>query len=82
MTAATAADDRLAFAPPKQPGLLRAFALAVLAHLLLVLALMQGLNWKRESQLAVEAELWSALPQEAAATYLAARRTNLPDSYS
>lgn len=66
MTAATAADDRLAFAPPKQPGLLRAFALAVLAHLLLVLALMQGLNWKRESQLAVEAELWSALPQEAA----------------
>jgi len=66
MTAATAADDRLAFAPPKQPGLLRAFALAVLAHLLLVLALMQGLNWKRESQLAVEAELWSALPQQAA----------------
>jgi colicin import membrane protein len=66
MTAVTAADDRLAFAPPKQPGLLRAFALAVLAHLLLVLALMQGLNWKRESQLAVEAELWSALPQEAA----------------
>jgi colicin import membrane protein len=56
----------LAFAPPKRPGLLRAFALAVLAHLLLVLALMQGLNWKRESQLAVEAELWSALPQEAA----------------
>jgi colicin import membrane protein len=56
----------LAFAPPKQPGLLRAFALAVLAHLLLVLALMQGLNWKRESQLAVEAELWSAVPQEAA----------------
>jgi colicin import membrane protein len=66
MIAATAADDRLAFAPPKQPGLLRAFALAVLAHLLLVLALMQGLNWKRESQLAVEAELWSAVPQEAA----------------
>jgi colicin import membrane protein len=66
MTAAAAADDRLAFAPPKQPGLLRAFVLAVLAHLLLVLALMQGLNWKRDSQLAVEAELWSAVPQEAA----------------
>jgi colicin import membrane protein len=62
-----AAADRLEFAPPPQPGLLRGFALAVLAHLLLVLALTQGLNWKRESQdAAVEAELWSALPQQAA----------------
>jgi colicin import membrane protein len=61
------ADDRLAFAPPPQPGLLRALALAVLAHLLLVLALMHGLQWKRETQnAAAEAELWSALPQEAA----------------
>ena len=67
MTAATAADDRLAFAPPKQPGLMRSFALAVLAHALLVLGLMQGLHWKRDSQeLAVEAELWSAVPQQAA----------------
>jgi colicin import membrane protein len=66
-TAATAADDRLAFAPPKQPGLMRSFALAVLAHALLVLGLMQGLQWKRDSQeLAVEAELWSAVPQQAA----------------
>lgn len=64
---AAAADDRLAFAPPKQPGLLRGFALAVLAHLLLVLALMHGLQWQRESQsAAVEAELWSAVPQQAA----------------
>jgi colicin import membrane protein len=61
------ADDRLAFAPPQQPGLLRAFGLAVVAHLLLVLALMHGLQWKREAQnAAAEAELWSALPQEAA----------------
>jgi colicin import membrane protein len=66
MTAAAAVDDRLAFAPPKQPGLLRAFGLAVLAHVLLVLALMQGLHWKRETQIAVEAELWSAVPQQAA----------------
>lgn len=62
-----AAGDRPEFAPPPQPGLLRAFVLAVIAHLLLVLALMHGLQWQRESENAVaEAELWSAVPQEAA----------------
>ena len=62
-----AAADRPEFAPPPQPGLLRAFALAVVAHLLLLLALTHGLHWQREVQdAAVEAELWSALPQEAA----------------
>lgn len=67
MNTAVADDDRLAFAPPKPPGLLRAFALAVLAHALLMLALMHGLHWKREGQESVvEAELWSALPQQAA----------------
>lgn len=61
------ADDRLAFAPPPQPGLVRAFVLAVIAHGLLVLALMHGLQWQRESENAVaEAELWSALPQQVA----------------
>jgi colicin import membrane protein len=61
------AADRPEFAPPPQPGLLRAFVLAVLAHLLLVAALMHGLQWQRETQDAVaEAELWSSLPQEAA----------------
>ncbi len=62
-----ATTDRLEFAPPKQPGLLRGFALAVLAHGLLVAGLMHGLQWKRDAQdAAVEAELWSALPREAA----------------
>ena len=62
-----ASRDRPEFAPPPEPALLRAFALAVLAHLLLVLALTQGLRWQRETQdAAVEAELWSALPQQAA----------------
>jgi len=62
-----AAADRPEFAPPPEPALLRAFALAVLAHLLLVVALTYGLHWKREAQdSAVEAELWSALPQQAA----------------
>jgi colicin import membrane protein len=62
-----AADDRPEFAPPPEPALLRAFVLAVLAHLLLLFALMHGLQWKRDAQdAAVEAELWSALPQQAA----------------
>ena len=57
-----AGSDRPEFAPPPEPALLRAFALAVLAHLLLVVALTYGLHWKREAQdAAVEAELWSAL---------------------
>ncbi len=59
--------DRLEFAPPPPPGLLRAFSLAVLAHLLLLGALTWGVHWKRqEDNPAVEAELWSALPQQAA----------------
>lgn len=62
-----AAADRPEFAPPPEPALLRAFGLAILAHVLLVLALMYGLRWQREAQDAgVEAELWSAVPQQAA----------------
>jgi colicin import membrane protein len=67
MQHAAAPNDRLAFAPPPQPGLLRAFVLAVIAHLLLLLALTQGLQWQREEQnIAAEAELWAAVPQQAA----------------
>ncbi|TSA14182.1 MAG: protein TolA, partial [Comamonadaceae bacterium] len=63
-----AATDRLDFVPPPAPGLLRALALAVLAHAFLLAALTWGVHWKREAAtLSVEAELWSALPQEAAA---------------
>jgi colicin import membrane protein len=59
--------DRLQFAPPPPPGMLRAFAFAIVAHLLLMLALTWGINWKRESvPLSAEAELWSRTPQEAA----------------
>jgi colicin import membrane protein len=61
------ATDRLEFAPPSQPGVLRAFVLAVLAHVLLMLALTWGINWKRESDtIAAEAELWASTPQAAA----------------
>lgn len=62
-----AASDRLEFVPPPPPGLLRAAALAVLAHAFLLAALTWGVQWKREAAtLSVEAELWSALPQQAA----------------
>lgn len=59
--------ERLEFAPPPTPGLLRALALAILAHGVLVAVLTAGVAWKREVVTAtVEAELWSAVPQEAA----------------
>jgi colicin import membrane protein len=45
-----AAADRLEFAPPPAPGMLRAVVLAVIAHLLLMLALTWGVNWKREAE--------------------------------
>lgn len=62
-----AAIDRLEFAPPPTPGLLRALGLAVLAHAFLLAALTWGVHWKREAvSVTVEAELWSALPQQAA----------------
>ena len=62
-----AAADRLEFAPPPPPGMLRAFVLAVIAHLLLAVALTQGLQWQRETpNVVAEAELWSAVPQQAA----------------
>jgi colicin import membrane protein len=61
------AADRLEFAPPPQPGLVRAFVLAIIAHVLLMLALTWGINWNRESEnRAAEAELWSSVPQQAA----------------
>jgi colicin import membrane protein len=62
-----AATDRLEFGPPPQPGLVRAFALAVLAHILLMIALTWGIRWNKEAEREVaEAELWSSVPQQAA----------------
>lgn len=63
----TIASGRNEFAPPPTPGFLRALALAILAHGLLVAMLTLGVQWKRDATpVAFEAELWSALPQEAA----------------
>ena len=60
-------DDRDQFAPPSAPARLRAITLAVLVHAVLIGALTWGVNWKSSSdQPAVEAELWAAVPQQAA----------------
>ena len=57
----------LEFAPPPTPGMLRAMGLAILAHLVLLAILAAGVQWKRDAvPQTVEAELWSALPVEAA----------------
>ena len=63
----TIASGRNEFAPPPTPGFLRALALAILAHGLLVAMLTLGVQWRRDATpTAFEAELWSAVPQEAA----------------
>ena len=62
---------RLEFAPPPAPKRLSAWALAVLAHLLLLAALTWGVQWNKDSvSVDVEAELWSAVPQAAAPKWI------------
>lgn len=61
-----AAAERLEFAPPPTRGWTPALVLAIAAHALLVAALTWGVNWKRDSVSVITAELWSAVPQEAA----------------
>lgn len=57
----------LDFAPPPTPGLVRSMTLALLAHLVLLAILAAGVAWKRETPMvAVQAELWAAVPVEAA----------------
>ena len=67
------ASHRLEFAPPPSPGSVRALGLAVIAHALLLAALTWGVQWKNEPTLmTAEAELWSAVPQQAAPRLVAA----------
>ena len=62
-----AAAERLEFAPPPTPGLVRGLGLAILAHACLLAALTWGVQWKQSpSTISAEAELWSAIPQQAA----------------
>src|SRR5215203_5147085 len=64
MNAATL--ERDLFAPQQPPGMRSGLALAILAHVLLILALARSVNWKASEPEGVVAELWSALPQTAA----------------
>jgi colicin import membrane protein len=63
----TALAQHLEFAPPPPQDGARSFGLAVLVHLLLVAALTWGIQWNNsDPSVAVEAELWSAIPTPAA----------------
>ena len=62
------AADRLEFGPPRNAGSLRALALALLVHVLLIVALTWGVSWKRSNpEAAFQAELWSNMPPQEAA---------------
>jgi len=56
----------LELAPPPAQGLGRSLSLALVVHVLLLMALTWGISWPTDSTPAVEAELWSALPKAAA----------------
>lgn len=59
--------ERIDFGPPRAQGSGPAFALALLAHALLILALTWGVNWKRSDRsVTYDAEIWSAMPQQVA----------------
>lgn len=63
----TSTADWAEFAPPEPPAQLRALGLAILVHALLLGALGWGVSWRHQAEpLTVEAELWSAVPQQAA----------------
>jgi len=64
MNTATLTRDPFMPQAPKVRG--RAIALAVLAHVLLIVGLMFSVNWGSEEPATVAAELWSATPQAAA----------------
>jgi colicin import membrane protein len=52
---------------PRRPkGMGAGLMLAILAHVLLILAIAFGVNWRAHEPAGVEAELWSAVPQAAA----------------
>jgi colicin import membrane protein len=61
-----ATQDAIDFTPPRPKANLRALALAIFAHLLLLAALTWGVHWKSTDTPAVEAEIWSSVTQQAA----------------
>lgn len=62
----TATPAYLEFAPPPPPGTGRSLGLALLVHLLLMVALTAGIQWNQDNSLSVEAELWAAIPMAVA----------------
>lgn len=52
--------------PQSNVGLGRGVGLALLAHAALLVALKAGLDWRSHDEPALEAELWSAIPEAAA----------------
>jgi len=62
----TATPAYLEFAPPPPPGTGRSLGLALLVHLLLMVALTAGIQWNQDNSPSVEAELWAAIPMAVA----------------
>ncbi|GAB3184227.1 cell envelope integrity protein TolA [Hydrogenophaga aquatica] len=58
--------DTLDLNPPQAGRWRGPLLIAVVVHLLLVLALTWGVGWQRDAQVVMEAELWSRLPEVAA----------------
>jgi len=69
------------FAPPPEPARGRSFALAAAAHLVLFVALGLVTRWTTQDQVVTaEAELWSAVPQQAAPKLVEPEPTPAPKS--
>ena len=67
MSQSTSVPYQAEFAPPPEPARGRSFVLAAAAHLLLFVALGLVTRWTTQEQVVTaEAELWSAVPQQAA----------------
>ncbi|MBI3153989.1 MAG: protein TolA, partial [Burkholderiales bacterium] len=64
MNAAALARDPLLPRPPDVLG--RGATLALVVHALLVVALAAGVQWRRSEPETFAAEIWAALPQQAA----------------
>ncbi len=58
--------DTTPYHVPKEPGRWRAITLAAIVHAALIALLWIGVRWQNETPVAVEAEVWSLQPREAA----------------
>jgi colicin import membrane protein len=58
--------DATPYTVPKEPGRWRAITLAAIVHAALLAFLWIGVRWQNETPVAVEAEVWSPQPREAA----------------